>query len=281
MSSWTDLDLNSLDELIKQAKTLIRYVGDDSSNPDGDVNHFTSKVQPRFWTFLKSIIENRDSIVENRNNIDLLQTKINSMEQQLKSLQATATSLNNLSTRQQSNLGMLLQTQRIRKEAQSAKEQALQSAQEAQSEADKAQMAAPDAISLQAILNRVEDVLQKSKEAASSANDAIVTADKVTQNVALIEESNSSATPPTQETNQQKNSSRRTRTVNTEEDQAAESEPQENIEELINVARSSADEAIKFSNEAQKIALEVKDLASKISQDYDNWSAVKSLFSIT
>jgi hypothetical protein len=224
--------------------------------------------------------ESIDSIINNGNRIELLQTKIDSMEQQLKSLQATATSLNNLSTRQQSNLGMILQAQRIRQEAQIAKEQALQSAQEAQSEADRAQVAAPDALSLQAILNRVEDALQKGKKVASSADKAIAAADKITQHVALIEESNSSASPPTQEANQQKSSSRRTKPVDPEEEQAADSEPPENLEELINVARSSADEAIKFSDEIQKIVLEVKDLASKITQDHDNWSAVKSLFSI-
>lgn len=287
---WESLDSSNLDELINKTKDLISGLGDDIINPEGDRHAFVHNVQPRLWTFLKAVIDNRDLIkdlktehsdLQNKIEVDHqgLLAKINSFDKQLKNLQVTADTLNSLSQQQQGELGILLQAQRIRKDAQTAKEQALQLAQMAQNEADEAQLIAPDALSIEAIMNRVTDVRQASEKAVSSAIKAIAAADKATQHVASLAESNVQINLSADEDKQPASDSAGTSTISPVEAQAT-GEISEPPEELVGVARSYVDEAIKFKDEAQKIASEIKDLASRINQEYDNWSVVQNLFSI-
>lgn len=272
----TNVNTQEMDWLLGHIRTLIQYVGDSNGSQEAvqaDQIYYDTHIKGRLNAFIGSTIDSKT-------HIERLNQKVEILERKLSSLKTTTDALTALDSKQQGTLKVILQANKARVDAQIARDEASQSAQMAQSEADGARIVEPDALSLQTIIRRAADAREASEKAASSAIKAITAADKATQSAASLEESNDSASPSADEGEQPESIFEGTSSVNPVEAQMTDSKLPNNPEELVRIARSNADETIRFRNEAQRIASEVKDLASKITQEYDNWSVVQNLFSI-
>ena len=239
---------NERERLLNNIEALVKDVGDNI--PGDDRPFYREHVKGILSDFLIAVINNQDNTSNLDRNITALRTELDQLKKDLKGVQDKVAVLNQLSDEQQGVLGLIVKASKAQAEAQTAKEQALEFEEEAKAAANKAEIAAPDTISIQTILNRVDKVHEARTNVDNLAAEAIRLAGLAIRK--LEESQNNESTP-------------------------GERSP----EELVQLARENADKAIKSKDEVKNLAEEVVKLAEQTTQEHDNWSVVKSLFSIS